>query len=194
MLKTCFAPIVFGLFAIAASGAAAEDAAKVPLAVGDQAPDASLPDLHGDEVGLKKLFAAGPVALVVLRGYPGYQCPLCNRQAGELLARAEDFSKAGAQVVMVYPGSAKQLDEHARQFIAGKKFPAHYRFLLDPDYRLVEAYGLRWNAPQETAYPSSFVVNRQGEITFAAVSRSHGGRTPAAELIKAIERTRRTRR
>ncbi|HVW35737.1 MAG TPA: peroxiredoxin-like family protein [Pirellulales bacterium] len=175
---------------MAASRASAEDAAKVPLVVGDQAPDVSLPDLRGDEVGLQKLFAKGPVALVVLRGYPGYQCPLCNRQAGDLLARAEDFSKAGAQVVMVYPGNAKNLDEHARQFIAGKKFPAHFRFLLDPDYRLVEASGLRWNAPQETAYPSSFVVNRQGEITFAAVSKTHGGRTPAAELLKAIEQAK----
>lgn len=187
MLKTCITPIVFGIFAIAASRVFADGAAKVPLAVGDQAPDVLLPDLRGAEVGLKELFAAGPVVLVVLRGYPGYQCPLCNRQAGGLLTRAEDFSKAGAQVVMVYPGNAKNLDEHARQFIAGKKFPAHFRFLLDPDYRLTQAYGLRWNAPQETAYSSSFVVNRQGEITFAAVSKTHGGRTPAAELLKAIE-------
>jgi peroxiredoxin len=190
MRKFCLTPIVFGILAIAARGVLAADAAKEPLAVGDQAPDVSLPGVRGDQVDLKKLFAEGPVALVVLRGYPGYQCPVCNRQAGELLSRADDFSKAGAQVVMVYPGSAKDLDARAREFLAGKKFPAHFRFLLDPDYRLTQAYGLRWNAPQETAYPSNFIINRQGEITFASVSKTHGGRTPAADLLKAVEQAK----
>lgn len=46
----------------------------------------------------------GPVVLVVLRGFPGYQCSFCNCQVEEFTSHASEF--AGASVLMVYPGPA----------------------------------------------------------------------------------------
>jgi peroxiredoxin len=154
--------------------------------VGDKATDFTLQSLRGTPVRLSELTAKGPVALVVLRGFPGYQCPICNRQVQDFLRHAEGFAKAGAQVVMIYPGPGQDLKSRAQEFTAGQHLPANSHLLLDPDYKFTELYGLRWNAPQETAYPSTFLVDRQGTVFFAKISDSHGGRTTAVEVIEAL--------
>jgi len=48
-------------------------------------------------------------------------------------------------------------------------------------------WNLRWEAPQETAYPSTFVIDKEGKIRFAKVSKSHGGRTKSGEILKVVE-------
>ena len=163
-------------------------AAETQPKVGQEAKDFELASLGGgDAVKLSKLTETGPVVLVVLRGYPGYQCPLCTRQFGELLGKAEAFKKAGAQVVFVYPGPANKLKEHASEFVKGKDYPDHFHFLLDPDYKFTNAYGLRWDAKNETAYPSTFVIDAKRKVTFAMISTTHGDRSKVASVLKALE-------
>lgn len=155
-------------------------------AVGDAAPDFRLPTLDGRAVQLSQLTGQGPVVLVVLRGFPGYQCPVCNAQAGQFLASAAKFAERGARVVLVYPGPSDGLTQRAGEFVQGKTFPKHFELVLDPDYALTNAYGLRWDAPQETAYPSTFVVAKGGQIAFAKISKSHGGRASVDEVLGAL--------
>jgi peroxiredoxin len=155
--------------------------------VGDKAPDFSLPSLAGESVRLSEITENGPVVLVVLRGYPGYQCPICNRQVQEFLRSARGFSEAGAQVLMVYPGPDEDLVSRAREFAADKQFPENFRLLLDPGYTFTNLYGLRWDAPRETAYPSTCLIDRDGAIFFAKISDSHGGRTTAVEVLDALK-------
>ena len=155
--------------------------------VGDKAPDFSLPSLAGESVRLSEITEKGPVALVVLRGYPGYQCPICNRQVQEFLRSARGFSEARAQVLLVYPGPDEDLVSRAREFASDKQFPQNFRLLLDPGYTFTNLYGLRWDAPRETAYPSTFLIDRDGAIFFAKISDSHGGRTTAAEVLDALK-------
>lgn len=154
-----------------------------PPAIGDKAPLFSLPSLRGPDVRLSDVLAKGPVALIVLRGFPGYQCPVCNRQVQELVKSAKGFAEAGARVLMVYPGPR----DKAVEFAADKSLPSHFDLLLDGDYTFTNQYGLRWNAPNETAYPSTFVLSRDGVVRFQKVSSSHGGRTNAADVLKALE-------
>ncbi len=163
-------------------------AADAPPAIGDQAPDFTLRSLAGSEVRLASYLAEGPVALVVLRGFPGYQCPICMVQVADLLKLAEKFKEAGSRVVLVYPGPSEGLEQRAEEFLKNKTIPDHFSLVTDPDYVLTNAYHLRWNAPRETAYPSSFVIDGQGKIRYALVSKSHGGRSKAADLLKAIPR------
>jgi peroxiredoxin len=157
-----------------------------PPAVGDKAPDFVLKDLQGTEVSLGEQLKQGPVVVIVLRGYPGYQCPICSRQFAEMIGKGKEFADAKATVLFVYPGPADDLDKYAKEFVGGKTFPENYRFLIDPDFKFTELYGLRWNAPKETAYPSSFVVGRNDVITFAKVSHSHGDRASSSELLEAL--------
>ncbi|SRR5229473_1159349 len=180
--------------AVGISTAAAAQMAPAPMkmgaattpAVGEKAPDFALTDLSGSTVKLSDQTARGPVVLVVLRGWPGYQCPFCTRQFGEYLAHASDLGATGAQVVFVYPGPAEGLKAHARTFTADRPLPGSFRILLDPDYTFTQAYGLRWDAPNETAYPSTFVLDRSGHVTFVRTSREHGDRVPVADVLAAL--------
>lgn len=156
------------------------------LAVGDQAPTVELNSLEGQPIDLATTFEAGDTVLVVLRGYPGYQCGICSRQATGYIAGAEKFTEAGYQIVMVYPGQTTDLSAKAEEFLDGKQLPAGVTMLLDPEYKLVDAYGLRWDAPNETAYPSTFVIKKGGEITWAKVSKGHGGRAGAKAVLKVV--------
>ena len=70
--------------------------------------------------------------------------------------------------------------------MTGKKLPADFDLLLDPGYTFTNAYGLRWNAPSETAYPSTFLINREGTVFFSKIVKEHAGRTTAAEVIDAM--------
>ena len=158
--------------------------------VGDTAADFTLDGLDGKSVKLTDLTSKGPVVLIVLRGWPGYQCPICTRQVGDVLAHQKEFDAAGAKVVMVYPGPADQLKAHAEEFFKDKTFSETFRFLIDPDYKFTNAYGLRWKAARETAYPSTFVIDRQNVIRFAKVSKTHGDRASAADVVKALSETK----
>jgi thioredoxin-dependent peroxiredoxin len=160
--------------------------AKQSPGIGDKAPDFALNDFEGNSVSLADQLKHGPTVVVVLRGFPGYQCPICAKQFGELMGKAKKFADAKATVLFVYPGSAADLDKHAREFVGGKTFPANYRFVTDPDFKFTELYKLRWNAPHETAYPSTFVVDEHGAIQFAKVSHSHGDRASGGELLDAL--------
>lgn len=170
----------------AAAGQETADKAASPK-LGEKAKAFKLLGLDKKPVELDKLRKDGPVVVVVLRGYPGYQCPLCSKQVGSFIAKSEQFEELGAKVVFVYPGPGKELETRALEFMKETKLPKPMTLVLDPDYKFTTAYGLRWNAPGETAYPSTFVVDAEGKVKFRVVSKSHGGRSEAADVLKALE-------
>jgi len=150
---------------------------------GEMAPDFALKTLDEKSVELQGLTEKGTVVLVVLRGWPGYQCPLCQRQVHDLVSNAKELRKTGAQMLFVYPGPADQLKAHAQEFLQNKEWPSDFLFVTDPDYAFTMAYGLRWNATNETAYPSTFIIDRNKKVRFSHVSREHGGRVASKELL-----------
>ena len=159
-----------------------------PPAVGDKAPDFALDTLDGKTVRLSELTKAGPVVLLELRGWVGYQCPLCTKQVHDFVTQAAALRKAGAQVVLVYPGSGDSLKMHAEEFITGKGMPDDFAFVLDPDLKFTTEWGLRWNKVKENSYPATFVIDQTGIVRFAKISQSHGDRVSAQQVITALTR------
>ena len=156
--------------------------------IGAVAEDFQLSSVQGAPTRLSDKLAAGPVVLVVLRGYPGYQCPACHKQVQELIRSAGKLESAGAQVILVYPGPSGGLADKAKEFLGRGEIPGKFTLLLDPDYAFTTAYGLRWDAPGETAYPSTFVLKpKTGEIVFAKIAREHGGRARTADVLEALK-------
>jgi thioredoxin-dependent peroxiredoxin len=164
-------------------------AAEIPK-VGEKAPDFSLKALDGQTVRLSELTARGNVVLVVLRGWPGYQCPICDRQVQDFIGIKSEFGEAKAQIIFVYPGPADDLKAHAEEFKGwkGKQWPNEFLCVLDPNYTMVNAYALRWDAPRETSYPSTFVLDSKGTVRFAKISRTHGDRTRAADVLAEVKK------
>jgi peroxiredoxin len=168
------------------SGQRQDDESSLPPRVGKKARDFTLKTLDGKPVQLSKLTAHGPVVILVLRGWPGYQCPICTRQMGDFLAKAKEFEAEEASVVLVYPGPAENLGDHAKEFLGDKALPSPFLFVTDPDYAFTAHHKLRWDEPRETAYPSTFVLDRKGKVQFAKVSKTHAGRTSAKEVLAVV--------
>ena len=120
--------------------------------IGQKAPAFSLSTPAGQIVELGSLTRKGSVVLVVLRGYPGYQCPYCVRQVHDFVENADKFASSGTQVLLVYPGPPAELDRRAKEFLSKENsLPANVILVTDPDYKFTNQYGLRWDAPNETA-------------------------------------------
>jgi len=168
------------LCTVAAVGSAV---AQTP-AVGAKAPDFTLQTPTGASVTLAKERAKGTTVLVLLRGFPGYQCPYCVKQVHDFVEHSADFAARKANVVLVYPGPPADLDQHAKEFLAKQAdLPSNINLVIDPDYKMTNLYGLRWDAPHETAYPSTFILDASGTVVFEKISHSHGDRTSADDIL-----------
>ncbi len=173
----------------------AKEKTTEPPKVGDEAPNFKLlpynsittDDQSEAMVELKGVVEQGPVVLVVLRGYPGYQCGICSRQVAQFVKEADALVKAGVQVVMVYPGPQDQLAMRAKEFVGETTLPKNFHMLIDPDYEFTNLYNLRWDAPRETAYPSTFVIDNDQKVVFAEVSKGHGGRSRVKDVLAALK-------
>ena len=179
------------LWMFAALGCLGDTAENIALAQtpgkGDAAPEFRLPIIgKSGFLSLKEANESGPVVVVVLRGYPGYQCPLCSDQVSTFANRAEALASLTDHVILVYPGAASLLEKHAEEFMGDRSLPEPLTMVRDPDMKMINEYALRWNSPRETAYPATFVVDGNGEVRWSKVSDSHGGRASAQEVIDAL--------
>ena len=153
-------------------------------AVGTKAPDFTLSTPTGKSVQMSKEIQGHGLVLVVLRGFPGYQCPFCVKQVHDFIDHAADFQAKNTRVLLVYPGPPGELDDHAKDFLAKQaELPANIVLVTDPDYKVTNLYGLRWDMPHETAYPSTFVLDKKGMISFEKISHSHGDRLSAQDAL-----------
>ncbi len=177
--KLCAAAVMSAVTVVVAAQGA-------PPAVGDKARDFTLKRLDGQSVQLSALTKQGPVVMLMLRGWVGYQCPFCNRQVGDFITHAKEFEAAGANVVLVYPGAPELVQGKAEDFVTGKTLPGNFHFVVDPDLKTVNLYDLRWNAAGETAYPSTLVFDRQGTVKFVKISHAHGDRSSAADVLAVL--------
>jgi peroxiredoxin len=106
-------------------------------------------------------------------------------------AKADKFRAQGVELLLVYPGPVDAVSAKAREFLAPEgALPANFHLVVDPDYKVTTRYGLRWAAAQETAYPATFVIARDGEVRFRKVSREHGDRTTADEMLAEVAKAR----
>ncbi len=174
------------LFCLLAPLLMAEPASR--LTVGATAPDFTLPNLAGEEVTLSNVTSMDKVVLVFLRGWNGYQCPACSRQTAGYLASAEAFAQQGYQLIFIYPnhGDAPETQAKATEFAANYDFPDHFHFLTDSGVLAGKSFQLFWDAPRETVYPAFYLLDKERKVTFADVSRSHGGRVTAEQALAAI--------
>jgi peroxiredoxin Q/BCP len=104
----------------------------VALGVGDQAPDFTLSDQHGEPVSLSGLRGRS----VVLYFYPKADTPGCTAQACGVRDHRSDYSAAGAVVLGVSPDPVRNVAKFDDKY--GLGFP----LLADEDHAVAEAYGV----------------------------------------------------
>src|SRR5437764_13401661 len=129
------------------------------LEPGDQAPDFTLPDQHGNPVRLSDLRGK----TVVLYFYPKADTPGCSTQACVVRDRRPDYESAGAVVLGVSPDPVKAISKF------DQKYSLAFPLLADEDHRVAEAYGV-W--VEKSMYGrkymgnerSTFVIDRDGRV------------------------------
>lgn len=102
------------------------------LAIGDQAPDFSLPKNGGESLSLASLRGQK----TVLYFYPKDDTTACTTEAIDFSNSAAEFSAAGAVIVGVSPDSVKSHDK----FTA--KHGLSVALVADEDKTVCEAYGV----------------------------------------------------
>lgn len=129
------------------------------VAVGDKAPDFSLPDESGTAISLKSLKGKP----VVLYFYPKDDTPGCTKEACNFRDSKQHLRKAGAVVL----GVSLDGTESHRKFIA--KFDLPFSLLSDEGATVSKAYGVY---KQKSMYGktywgierSTFVIDEQGVL------------------------------
>jgi len=153
-------------------------------AVGAKAPDFTLSTPTGKAVTQSTEQGGHGLVLVVLRGFPGYQCPYCVKQVRDFADHASDFKAKNTRVLLVYPGPPADLDQHAKEFLEKQaELPSNVVLVTDPDYKITNLYGVRWDAPHETAHPSTFILDKKGMVAFEKICHSHGDRLSARDAL-----------
>ncbi|WP_417736168.1 peroxiredoxin-like family protein [Rosistilla oblonga] len=171
------------------------------LEVGQQAPEFELPNPQGDSVSLSSWLAKGPV---VVTFYRGNWCPYCNLQLRAMQQRLPDLRRLGAELVAITP----QLPDESLTQIeqASLEFPV----LSDQDARVAAEYGVAWKVPElildhmrndrnlELAtinggngsvlpIPATFVLNREGIVTWRFVDVDYRQRAEPDEIVAALQ-------
>jgi peroxiredoxin Q/BCP len=146
----------------------------VSLAIGERAPDFTLPGTGGRSYTLSDLRGA-PVVLVF---YPGDDTPVCTKQLNSYNDDFDQFADLGAQVLAI---SSQDVDSHER-FAAKHGFT--FPLLSDTKKEIAGLYGTL--GPLGFPRRSVFVLDGDGVIRYA--HRAIAGLTfrPVDELVEVL--------
>lgn len=170
--------------------------------IGQTAPGFELPNAVGESISLDALLTKGPVVLTFYRG--GW-CPYCNLQFRALQARLADIDALGATLVAISPqvpdGSMTQDEISTMDFVV----------LSDQDAKIASQYGIAWEVPEfllehmrvdrnlnleainngngsVLPIPATFVLDRDGVVTWRYVDVDYRTRSEPDDIIKALQK------
>ena len=150
------------------------------LAIGDKAPNFTLPSSTGNAVTLAEVLGS---KAVVLFFYPKDDTPGCTVEACTFRDNYQAFVEAGAEVVGVSSDSGASHD----RFASKHKLPM--TLLTDADGKVRALYGVR---PTLGFMPgrATFVIDRSGTIvhTFVSQLRVKTHVEQALAVVKGLER------
>ncbi len=145
------------------------------VAVGDPAPDFTLPGTGGQDLTLSS-FRGQPVVLVF---YPGDDTPVCTLQLNSYNDDLSEFEGVGAQILGISPQDVTSHEAFAARY--GLRFP----LLADVDKAVGDAYGIL--GPLGFYRRSVFVVDAEGVIRYAHRAVSGMTYRSTDELVKAVK-------
>jgi peroxiredoxin Q/BCP len=135
------------------------------LAVGDRAPDFTLPDAGGKTVSLRDLEGKGPIVVFF---YPKDDTPGCTVEACSFRDRFDAFVEAGAAVVGI---SSDPPESHGR---FAQKHGLPMTLLSDVDGKVRATWGVKATLG---LFPgrATFVLDKGGIVRHVFVSQLRAG-------------------
>ena len=170
------------------------------IKVGKKMPEINLKNAHGKTVKLSELRKKGPV---IVTFYRGSWCPYCNAQLSNYQQNLSEFKKRGAQLVAITPEKpdlSVLLEQNKR---------LDFEILHDKDNKFANKIGLvfgvsnelkdiyknfgidleksQGNAEWKLPIPATFIIRKDGTITYAFVDADYTKRASSEEIIKALD-------
>ncbi len=176
------------------------------LEVGQKAPDFTLPNANGDNRTLSDMLKKGPV---IVTFYRGSWCPYCNDQLYAYQENLEKIQTMGSQLVAISPERPQSMVDHV--LVKDLEFEV----LSDSGNEVIRAYDLVWFADEKTIartskyvekktgetlaernglsgaelpIPGTFVINKDGIVTYAFVNQNYKKRAPIKDVMAAVEK------
>ncbi len=168
-------------------------------AVGDTAPDFTLPDQLGREVSSEDLRAKGPL---VINFYRGSWCPYCSLELHALQRYLPSIEEQDASLVAISP----QLPDESMS--TAEKYELSFTVLSDVGNVIARKFGLvftlsetvkpvyskfgidlpRFNGTDTFALPvpGTFIVDQQGQIKAEHVSADYKQRMEPDDILAAL--------
>ena len=139
---------------------------KVPLQVGDSAPDFELQDTSGNSVHLSDFWSKGPALILFWRHY-GCSCGVAR--ANLLKDEYADYIKLGASVVVIGQGEPERSSEYSQR--NGIPCPV----LCDSTFTVYEAFDLLEGKPSQIVYDAPDEYLKIDYETGAELQKSRHG-------------------
>ena len=145
----------------------------------------SFRDIDGNKIQLKSYLGKKNVVLVFTEGFTGMLCPFCKTQTSRLVANYEKFRERDTEIIVVYPGTRDHLDEFveaARKTEKDEVDSVPFPLVLDEDLKAVSFFRINSNL----AHPSTFIINKKGDIRLAYVGADMSADRPSVSAILSI--------
>lgn len=166
------------------------------LAVGERAPDFSLPNASGKNISLSQALKSG---IVIIKFYRGEWCPICNLDLREIQNYLPRIKSLGAALLAISP----QRPDDALTAI--QKNELEYEVLSDADQEVIKAYHLQFDPGEDyhrrrdltvlnggglktLPVPATFIVNTDQLIEAAHVEADYTQRMGPLEIIHELEK------
>lgn len=170
---------------VTAATLAAEAPVGDPLGlalVGKPLPQTRFLDSAGGVIDLAR--PARTTALIIMRGFSNSICLYCSSQTAAVLKMHREFTAAGIDVMILYPGAAdsvpaflKSAHGLAKDGEVAATFPVPV--LLDVNLQLVRGLQIE----DQLARPTTLIVNPDGKVTWAYVGRSMSDRPSLPQVL-----------
>lgn len=186
--------ILFFSLLVAVSYVTAQGAPE-GLFIGSKATDFKGTDQRGNEIRLKDLLKKGKVVLFF---YRGYWCPYCNRELSRFQDSIGLILDKGATLIAVTPEKPESVNKTV------EKTKAEYSILYDKDLKIMKAYDVDFEVPENTvtryrnsnidlleingkngAYlpvPAVYIIDKEQSITYRFFNTDYKKRPSVKEI------------
>jgi peroxiredoxin len=167
------------------------------LFINSKAPDFKARDQNGIEVRLKDLLKKGKVVLIF---YRGHWCPYCSKYLKKLEDSLQLIKDKGATVVAITP----ELPENINKTV--EKTSAGYSILYDEDLKIMKAYDVEFEVPENTLtryrnsgiridenngwkngnflpIPATYIIDKEANITYRFFQPDYKKRPSVKEIL-----------
>ena len=151
------------------------------ITVGQQAPQFTLYDTDKNQVSLSDFKGEN----VVLSFFPGAFTGVCNTMACTLDDRSKDFSSLNAKVLAI------SVDSIFSQQVWKQQNNMSYTVLNDYNKEIIKSYDVIWEnlaalEGYNTANRAVFIINAQGEVSYAWIAPNPGVEPDYDEIVATL--------